>query len=146
MKINKWTFQWKMSFNPDPKTQALEINFSRKTTKKIHPKIFFNNILSKASYQKHLGLHLHSQLSFQKQPSRGVLKPLIHGQIYLIKLIWHIFWIKNDSIKFDVYTIKLVWSKLIKLVSKEMDPFRLVGAMQASFTFFWLSENFFWVC
>ena len=48
-----------------------------------------------------------------------IIKPLIHGQINLINLIWHIFWIKNCSIKFDVYTIKLVWIKLIKLVSKK---------------------------
>ena len=47
--INKWAFQWKMSFNPDPKKQAQEIIFNRTTTKKIHPKIFFNNIpVSKA--------------------------------------------------------------------------------------------------
>ena len=28
--INKWTFQWNMSFNPDPSKQAQEITFSRK--------------------------------------------------------------------------------------------------------------------
>ena len=63
--INKWAFQWKMSFNPDPTKQAQEVIFSRKTTKKIHPKIFFNNIpVSKADSQKHLGLHLGSKLFF----------------------------------------------------------------------------------
>ena len=54
-----------MSFNPDPPKQAQEVIFSRKTTRKIHPKIFFNNIpVSKADSQKHLGLHLDSKLSF----------------------------------------------------------------------------------
>ena len=49
---NKWSFQWKMSFNHDPTKQAQEVIFSRKTTKKIHPKIFFNNIpVSKADSQ-----------------------------------------------------------------------------------------------
>ena len=63
--INKWAFQWKISFNPDPTKQAQEVIFSRKTTKKIYPKIFFNNIpVSKADSQKHLGLHLYSKLSF----------------------------------------------------------------------------------
>ena len=38
--INKWAFQWKMSFNPDPKKPAQEVIFSRKTTKKIHLKYF----------------------------------------------------------------------------------------------------------
>ena len=69
------------------------------------------------------------------------LMPLIHGQIYLIKLIWHIFWIKNGSIKFHVYTIKLVWSKLIKWFQRD-GPFRLVGVIQLSSTLL-LSENVF---
>ena len=54
-----------MIFKPEPTKQAQEVIFSRKTTKKIHPKIFFNNIpVSKADSQKHLGLHLDSKLSF----------------------------------------------------------------------------------
>ena len=28
-KINKWAFQWKMNFNPDPSKQAQEVIFSR---------------------------------------------------------------------------------------------------------------------
>ena len=55
-----------MSFNPDPTKQAQEVTFSRKTNKKIHPKIFFNNIpVVKADSQKHLGLHLDSKLIFE---------------------------------------------------------------------------------
>ena len=54
-----------MSFNPDPIKQVQKVIFSRKTTKKIYPKIFFNNIpISKANSQKHLGLHLDSKLFF----------------------------------------------------------------------------------
>ena len=54
-----------MSFNSYPTTQAQEVIFSRKTTKKIHPKIIFNNIpVSKDDSQKYLGLHLDSKLSF----------------------------------------------------------------------------------
>ena len=54
-----------MSFNPDPTKKAQEIIFSRKTSKKIHLKTFFKNIpVSKADSQKHLGLHLDSQLFF----------------------------------------------------------------------------------
>ena len=42
-----------MSFNPEPTKQAQEVIFSRKTTKKIHPKIFFNNVpVSEAYSQK----------------------------------------------------------------------------------------------
>ena len=42
--INKWVFQSKISFNPDPTEQAQEVISNRKTTEKIRPKIFFNNI------------------------------------------------------------------------------------------------------
>ena len=54
-----------MGFNPDPTTQVQEVIFSRKSTKKIHPKILFSNIpVSKANSQKNMGLHLDSNLSF----------------------------------------------------------------------------------
>ena len=29
-KTSKWSFQWKMSFNPDPNKQAIEVSFSNK--------------------------------------------------------------------------------------------------------------------
>ena len=55
-----------MGFDPDPTTQAQKVNFSRKTAKKIHPKIFFSDIpVSKVYSQKHLGLRLDSKLSFE---------------------------------------------------------------------------------
>ena len=54
-----------MNFNPDPTKQTQEAIFSRKTTKKIYPKIFFNNVpVSKADSENHLGLYLDSKLSF----------------------------------------------------------------------------------
>ena len=63
--INKWSLQWKIGFKPNPTKQAQEVIFSRKTSKKIHPKIFFNDVpVSKADSQRHLGLHLDSKLSF----------------------------------------------------------------------------------
>ena len=59
--INKWVFQWKITFNHDLTKQPQEVIFSRNTTDKSHPKIFFNNIpVSKADSQRHLGLHLDS--------------------------------------------------------------------------------------
>ena len=40
--INKWAFQWKMSFNPDPNKQAQEVIFSRKSKNMCHPPLTFN--------------------------------------------------------------------------------------------------------
>ena len=65
--INKWAFQWKMSFNPDPSKQAQEIIFNRKTKKISHPSLNVNNsIVSQSPYQKHLGIFLDAQLTFEE--------------------------------------------------------------------------------
>ena len=65
--INKWAFQWKMSFNPDPSKHAQEIILSRKTKKVSHPSLLFNNsIASQTPYQKHLGIFLDTQLTFEE--------------------------------------------------------------------------------
>ena len=65
--INKWALQQKMSFNLDPSKQVREIIFSRKTKKIFHPLLRFNNsIVSQTPYQKHLGIFLDAQLTFEK--------------------------------------------------------------------------------
>ena len=43
VKINKWAYQWKISFNPDPIKQAQEVIFTRKIGKEGHPPRFLNN-------------------------------------------------------------------------------------------------------
>ena len=56
-----------MSFNPDPSKQAQEITFSKKTKKISHPSLRFNNsIVSQTSNQKHLGIFLDAQLTFEE--------------------------------------------------------------------------------
>ena len=42
-KINDWTYQWKMNFNPDPTKQAQEVIFSQKFKNQNHPSLYFNN-------------------------------------------------------------------------------------------------------
>ena len=64
--IHNWAFQWKMNFNSDPTKQALEVIFSRKTTKLPHPPLVFNNTnVTQLIYQKHLGIILDSKLTFE---------------------------------------------------------------------------------
>ena len=56
-----------MSFNLDPRKQAQEIIFSRKTKKICHPSLRFNNsIVSQSPYQKHLGKFLDALLTFEE--------------------------------------------------------------------------------
>ena len=65
--IQKWAFQWKMQFNPDPTKQATQVIFSCKKNKPVHPPIFFNGVIvSTESEQKQLGLILTENLSFTK--------------------------------------------------------------------------------
>ena len=66
-KMSNWTFQWKMSFNPDPSKQAQEVIFSRKIQKTCHLSIYFNNkSVKQVPSQKHLGLILDNKLNFQE--------------------------------------------------------------------------------
>ena len=61
--ITKWAHQWKMSFNPDIKKQAVELCFSNKRTKSNHPPLYFNgSIVKRVSHHKHLGMILDSSL------------------------------------------------------------------------------------
>ena len=65
-KINRYSFQWKMSFNPDPSKQAQEVIFSRKLQKSVYPPLHFNNIaVTQSATQKHLGMLLDVKLDFQ---------------------------------------------------------------------------------
>ena len=65
--IQKWAYQWKMEFNPDPLKQATQIIFSCKRHQVNHPPIFFNGIeVAIENEQKHLGLILTPNLSFTK--------------------------------------------------------------------------------
>ena len=58
-KINRRSFQWKMRFNPDPKKQAQEVSFSRKSKATLHPSVVFNNNnVIQTTSQKHLGIIL----------------------------------------------------------------------------------------
>ena len=66
-KIKRWALPWKMNFNRNPKKEAQEVIFSRKSKAISHPPIVFNNnnVIQNTS-QKHLGIILDSRLSFEK--------------------------------------------------------------------------------
>ena len=75
LKISKWVYQWKMSFNPDVSKQAQELVFSHKSHKLAHPPVFFNNIpVKRCSIQKHLGFHLDKKLNFNDHVKEKITK------------------------------------------------------------------------
>ena len=53
------------------------------------------------------------------------IKPLIHGQINLIKLIWQIFWIKNCGINFYVFHDHISLKQVNQISFNEIDPYDL---------------------
>ena len=82
-KISNWTYQWKMSFNPDPLKQAQEVIFSRKMTKTNHPTLVFNeNPVHQVALHKHLGMYLDCKLNFEEH-----LKTIINKIIKTIGLL-----------------------------------------------------------
>ena len=63
--IRHWTHDWRMSFNPDPQKQAVELILSRKRIEADHPEIRFNNIqVMRVGDHKHLGIILDSNCLF----------------------------------------------------------------------------------
>ena len=64
--ISKWAYNWKMSFNSDPKKPAQEVLFSGKNSNITHSIIYFNNDqVQRANQQKHLGIILDEKLNFK---------------------------------------------------------------------------------
>ena len=73
--IQLWANKWRMSFNPDPRKQAIELIFSTKRDKTDHPILFFNNLrVTKKDKHKHLGLVLDSKLSFLSHINAAISK------------------------------------------------------------------------
>ena len=63
--INQWAHSWRMSFNPDPQKQAVELMFLRKKNEIDHPVVLFNDTpVKKVIEHNNLGIVLDSKLSF----------------------------------------------------------------------------------
>ena len=74
-KISKWAFQWKMSINPDPNKQAIEVRFSNKHYKENYQPLKFNSSdIQIADNHKHLGLISYSKLNFNEHIESNVTK------------------------------------------------------------------------
>ena len=73
--ISTWAFNWKMSFNPDPSKQAVQMIFSRKRVKTNHANIYFNESeVQTVNEHKHLGLILDSKLTFASHINAKLMK------------------------------------------------------------------------
>ena len=74
-RTSDWAYQWKMSFNPDPSKQAVEIHFSKKLAPIDPPALNFNGTnVQVCESHEHLGLVLDSKLSFSYHLQEKILK------------------------------------------------------------------------
>ena len=63
--IKLWAHQWKLSFNPEPSKQAMQLIFFRKRVQLDHPEIYFNDIqVSSVDEHKNLGLIRNKKLTY----------------------------------------------------------------------------------
>ena len=75
VKISKWVFQWKMSFNPDRNKQAIEVWFSNKRDKENYPPLQFNSTdVQIADSRTHLRLILDSKSNFNEHIESKITK------------------------------------------------------------------------
>ena len=73
--IQLWANKWRMSVNPDPRKQAIELIFSTKRDNSDHPMLYFNNLrVTKLDKHKHLGFVLDSKLSFLSHINAAISK------------------------------------------------------------------------
>ena len=73
--MKQWINDWRMSFNPDPQKQAVELIFSRKRIEIDHPVVLFNDIpVKKVNEHKHFGFTLNSKLSFSAHIKSAISK------------------------------------------------------------------------
>ena len=103
-KINKWAYQWKLQFNPDPTKQATELLFFPKEAfsySSTH--LFHGNEVIKVNEQKHLGLILDTKLSFESH---------INAKIIKVKKIIGI--IKHLSNYLPIKTLDLMYKTLVR--------------------------------
>ena len=86
-KINRWAFPWKMSFNPDPKKQAHEVIFSRKSKAILHtPAGFNNNNVIQATSQKHLGILVYNVYLAITGAIRGSSREILYQELNFLSL------------------------------------------------------------
>ena len=143
-KINRWAFQWKMSFNPDPKKPAQKVIFSRKSKAILHPPLVFNNNnVIQTTSQKHLGTILDTQLSFEEHLEIVLCK--INKTIGLIRKLQNLI---PRKVLITLYKVFVRLSTLIMAIlfmikpTMHRSPEIRVSSIQCLFSYYWRITRF----
>ena len=74
-RVARWAHQWKMSFNPDPSKQAVEVHSSRKINPVDAPPVYFHNLsVASCETHKHLVSLLDKRLAFDRHVEEMILR------------------------------------------------------------------------
>ena len=74
-RVTRWVQQWKMSLNPDPSKQAVEVHFSRKINPVDTTPVYFNNLaVASCETLKYLGLLLDKRLAWDRHVEEMILR------------------------------------------------------------------------
>ena len=91
-----------MVFNPDITKQAIEVIFSVKNKKPVHPDLSFNGVpVARQELTKHLGLFLDERLCFTKHIREAVIKA--KKGISILKLISQ--YVPRNVLKYDIQIV-----------------------------------------
>ena len=117
-KISNWTYQWKISFNPDPFKQAQDVIFSRKITKTNHPTLIFNdNPVHQVPLQRHLRMFLDCKLYFE-EPLKTIVNKRNKTIAYFVN--FRISYQENSYLQYinplSDYTLTMVTSFTTKVI------------------------------
>ena len=81
LKIQDWSYKWKMSFDPGQAKPAQELLLTRRTNKIVNPLLYFNNATHTYTHtyklthtQKDLGLQLDNKLLFSEHTNNKTSK------------------------------------------------------------------------
>ena len=73
--ISKWVYNWKTSFNPDPKNPRKRYYSVEKNSNTTYPIISFNNVqIQRRNQQKPLGIILDEKLNFKSRIDKFLTK------------------------------------------------------------------------
>ena len=74
-RVTRWVQQWKMSLNPDPSKQAVEVHFSRKINPVDTTPVYFNNLaVASCETLKYLSLLLDKRLAWDRHVEEMILR------------------------------------------------------------------------
>ena len=100
--ISKWAYQWKMKFNPDISKQAVEVIFSHKRNKPLHPALSFNDIpVKRVMETQHIGLVLDEKLNFRSHISEKA--KIANKGLGLLKFLAKYTTRKRLSLMYKIY-------------------------------------------